>query len=240
MTFGQRVQGSEGKNVTRTVELDVEGKDSVFEVKQKIAVSTGYADHTAAGALIAVTPCRFASWQAAFGNKVAPAQFLLYFGPNEAVLGQQYEGDPAVDEHSLLLSEYSCLAWLQKFPQWHLSVRFMAPTPLPPGVAAHRAAALSEGKDPDVAVRDARNKARLCITPVEITEQVVTMVSCWPHAHSKWSTASIKSTAIKGCIFYRARFHSSHLCPSLGVLRHTSRQRMTIATDRHQSLRPAR
>ena len=164
MTFGQRVQGSEGKNATRTLELDVEGKDSVFEVKQRIAVSTGPAEHTAAQTLIAVTLCRSASWQAAFGNKVAPAQLLLYFGPNEAVLGQQYEGDPAVDEHSLLLSEYSCLAWLQKFPHWHLSVRFVPPTPLPPGVAAHRAAALSEGKDPDVAVRDARNKARLCIT----------------------------------------------------------------------------
>ena len=55
MTFGQRVQGSEGKNVTRTLELDAEGKDSIFEVKQKIAVSTGYAEQTAAGALIAVT-----------------------------------------------------------------------------------------------------------------------------------------------------------------------------------------
>ena len=82
----------------------------------------------------------------------------LYFSPIDAVIGQHYADDPAVNESSLKLSQYSCLRWLKKYPHWYLSVRFMPPAPLPPGVAAHRAAALSEGKDPDIAVRDARAK----------------------------------------------------------------------------------
>ena len=98
--------------------------------------------------------------QAAFDNKVAPAQLQLYFGPIEAVLGEHYSGDPAVDESKVTMAQYSCLAWLQKFPHWHISVKFLPPAPLPPGVAAHRAAALSEGKDPDIAVRDARSKVQ--------------------------------------------------------------------------------
>ena len=96
--------------------------------------------------------------QAAFGNKVSPKQLQLYFGPNEAILGQHYTDDPAVNESTVTLSQYSCLLWLQKFPHWHMSVKFMPPAPLPPGAAAHRAAALSEGKDPDLAIRDARSK----------------------------------------------------------------------------------
>ena len=99
--------------------------------------------------------------QAAFGDKVLPSQLLLYFGPNEHTIGQQYLDDPAVDETALKLSQYSCLAWLRRFPHWHLSVRFLPATPPPPGVAAQRAAALSQGKDPDIAVRDARTKVRL-------------------------------------------------------------------------------
>lgn len=96
--------------------------------------------------------------QKAFGSKVQHTELQLYFSPNEAILGQQYSDDPAVDESSLTMSQFSCLFWLEKYPSWYLSVRFMPPAPLPPGVAAHRAAALSEGKDPDIAVRDARAK----------------------------------------------------------------------------------
>lgn len=82
----------------------------------------------------------------------------LYFSPVDAIIGQHYADDPAVEESSLKLAQYSCLRWLKRYPHWYLSVRFMPPAPLPPGVAAHRAAALSEGKDPDIAVRDARAK----------------------------------------------------------------------------------
>lgn len=99
--------------------------------------------------------------QSAFGNRVSSSQLQLYFGPNEAILGRHYTDDPAVDESKITLAKYSCLSWLKKFPHWHMSVKFMPPTPLPPGVAAHRAAALSEGKDPDIAVWDARSKVIL-------------------------------------------------------------------------------
>lgn len=98
--------------------------------------------------------------QAAFGGKVRHQDLQLYFSPTNAIMGQQYADDPAVEEASIKMSQYSCLSWLQKYPHWYLSVRFMPATPLPPGVAAHRAAALSEGKDPDIAVRDARAKVQ--------------------------------------------------------------------------------
>ena len=75
-----------------------------------------------------------------------------------------------MDETSLKLAQYSCLVWLMKYPHWYLSVRFMPPTPLPPGVAAHRAAALSEGKDPDIAVRDARSKVMASATPNKLED----------------------------------------------------------------------
>ena len=101
--------------------------------------------------------------QAAFGGRVQHSDLQLYFSPNEIIIGQQYANDPAVDEGTMSMSQYSCVLWLQKYPHWHLSVRFMPPAPLPPGVAAHRAAALSEGKDPDIAVRDARTKVRFCL-----------------------------------------------------------------------------
>ena len=98
--------------------------------------------------------------QAAFGGKVQRQDLQLYFSPVDAIIGQHYVDDPAVEESSLKLSQYSCLRWLKKYPHWYLSVRFLPPAPLPPGVAAHRAAALSEGKDPDIAVRDARSRVR--------------------------------------------------------------------------------
>ena len=39
MTFGQRVQGSEGPNVTRRIKLEADGSNSILEVKQRVAVS---------------------------------------------------------------------------------------------------------------------------------------------------------------------------------------------------------
>ena len=102
--------------------------------------------------------------QAAFHHKAQADELALYFGPNDIMIGRSYVADPSVDETQLLLSHFSCLAWLENFPHWHLSVRFLPPTPPPPGVAAHRAAALSEGKDPDVAVKEAR--AKVCCTGV--------------------------------------------------------------------------
>jgi len=38
MKFGQRVQGSEGPNVTRRIQLKSDGSDSILEIKQKVAV----------------------------------------------------------------------------------------------------------------------------------------------------------------------------------------------------------
>ena len=38
MMFGQRVRGSEGPNVTRDIDLDPQGSDSILTVKSKIAV----------------------------------------------------------------------------------------------------------------------------------------------------------------------------------------------------------
>lgn len=39
MKFGQRVQGSEGSSVTRTIEVAADGSDCVRAVKERIAVS---------------------------------------------------------------------------------------------------------------------------------------------------------------------------------------------------------
>ena len=63
-----------------------------------------------------------------------------------------------MDDTRLRLKDYSCLVWLQQFPHWHLGVKFLPPTPPPPGVAATAAAAMSEGKDVDKAVSEARQK----------------------------------------------------------------------------------
>lgn len=85
-------------------------------------------------------------------------QLMLFFGPNERQLGKQFLDDPRVDESKLKLSQFSVLDWLKRFPHWHLGVRLMPAPPPPPGVATFRAAAISEGKDPDKAVQEARTK----------------------------------------------------------------------------------
>lgn len=42
-------------------------------------------------------------------------------GPNDRKLGKQYVGDPSVDESKLLLSQYSLLQWVERFPHWKLT-----------------------------------------------------------------------------------------------------------------------
>lgn len=51
------------------------------------------------------------------------------------------------------LAQYSVIGWLQRFPHWGLSVRFLPRTPPAPGEAAYRVAAEVEGKNPDKKVR---------------------------------------------------------------------------------------
>lgn len=98
--------------------------------------------------------------QEAFGGKVTKDQLLLYFGPNERRIGRHYRGDPTVDESKQTLSQFSVLGWLQRFPHWRLGVRLLPAAPPAPGVATFRAAAMSEGKDPDQAVQEARSKVQ--------------------------------------------------------------------------------
>jgi hypothetical protein len=38
MKFGQRVQGSEGPNITRKIQLKSDGSNSILEIKEKVAV----------------------------------------------------------------------------------------------------------------------------------------------------------------------------------------------------------
>ena len=74
--------------------------------------------------------------QAAFGSSVTPDHLQLYFGPNERRVGKQFLGDPSVDEAVVKLSHFSILAWLQRFPHWHLGARLMPPAPPAPGSLA--------------------------------------------------------------------------------------------------------
>jgi hypothetical protein len=80
---------------------------------------------------------------------------MLFFGPNDKKVGKQFFGDPNGNENVLTLGRFSILDWLERFPHWHLSAKLMPKTPLPSGVAIQRAAAISEGKDPDKAVEEA-------------------------------------------------------------------------------------
>ena len=52
-------------------------------------------------------------------------------------MGKQFLGDPSVDEAAVKLSQFSMLAWLQRFPHWHLGARLMPPAPPAPGVHWH-------------------------------------------------------------------------------------------------------
>lgn len=106
VAFGHAVR--EGATVqSATVSLASDGSDSVHDLKSKTA--------------------------AALGGSITAEDLLLSFGPNERKLGRQYVGDPTVDEKTLLLSSYTILAWLQRFPHWHLVARLLPPPPPAPG-----------------------------------------------------------------------------------------------------------
>ncbi|KAL4458174.1 hypothetical protein ABPG75_013039 [Micractinium tetrahymenae] len=132
IAFGATVR--EGSTVQELV-VGAGPDDSVLELKQRVA--------------------------AAAGGAVTADDLLLEFGPNDRRMGRQYSKDPSVDEASLKLSQYSMLAWLERFPHWKLTARLLPPTPLPPGVAIQRAAASAEQKNPEQAVADARAKGEI-------------------------------------------------------------------------------
>ncbi|KAL4435025.1 hypothetical protein ABPG77_003850 [Micractinium sp. CCAP 211/92] len=132
VAFGATIR--EGSTVQELV-VDAMPDDSVLDLKQRVA--------------------------AAAGGAVTADDLLLEFGPNDRRLGRQYAKDPSVDESQLKLSQYSLLAWLERFPHWKVTVRLLPPTPLPPGVAIHRAAATAEQKNPDQAVADARARGEI-------------------------------------------------------------------------------
>lgn len=103
-----------GQNVAKdgdaekfTIEVNADGSQSIHDIKQLIA-------------------------QAA-GGQMAPEHLFLTFSPNERKIGRQFAGDPAIDEHKLLLREFSILQWLEKFPHWSLTARLIPGTPPPPG-----------------------------------------------------------------------------------------------------------
>ena len=61
-------------------------------------------------------------------------------------------------------SSHGCLTSLLwcRFPHWSLSIKLMPAAPPAPGVATFKAAAMAEGKDPDQAVNEARQKVQSC------------------------------------------------------------------------------
>ena len=106
VAFGHAVR--EGSTLqSAVVSLAADGSDSVYDLKTKTAAS--------------------------LGGSLKAEDLLLAFGPNERKLGRQYQGDPTVDEKALLLSSFSILAWLQRFPHWYLTARLLPPPPPPPG-----------------------------------------------------------------------------------------------------------
>lgn len=117
-----------------TVVVDLRETDSVAGAKRKIA--------------------------AALGGAVTGAHLLLHFGPVDAVIGAAHAGDPGVDDEATPLAAFSALSWIRRFPHWPLGARPLPPAPPAPGVAAHTAAALAEGKDVAAAVAAARARVR--------------------------------------------------------------------------------
>lgn len=90
--FGQLVR--EG-GVAQELEVEALPTDSVRQLKEKVA--------------------------AAAGGAITADDLLLAFGPNDRKIGRQYARDPTVDESKLLLSQFSLLAWIERFPHWRLS-----------------------------------------------------------------------------------------------------------------------
>lgn len=92
VAFGATIR--EGSTVQELV-VEAGPDDSVLDLKQRVA--------------------------AAAGGSVTADDLLLEFGPNDRRLGRQYDKDPSVDESKLKLSEYSLLAWLERFPHWRVT-----------------------------------------------------------------------------------------------------------------------
>ena len=53
------------------------------------------------------------------------------------------------------------------FPHWCLCIKLMPAAPPAPGVATFKAAAMAEGKDPDQAVNEARQKVKFYTNMVQ-------------------------------------------------------------------------
>ena len=92
VAFGATIR--EGSTVQELV-VEAAPDDSVLELKQRVATTAGGA--------------------------VTADHLLLEFGPNDRRLGRQFANDPAVDESKLKMSQYSLLAWLERFPHWKLT-----------------------------------------------------------------------------------------------------------------------
>ncbi len=135
----KRVFGSRGLDDGPACSLRLKGSDSIRDVKNMICDALDMKTNP----------------------QLSPDDLMLQFGPNDRKLGRQYVGDPAVDESTLLLSAYSFLGWIERFPEWGISVCFLPPTPPAPGVAVHKAAAMAENRDPEKAVTDARMKGEI-------------------------------------------------------------------------------
>ena len=180
--FGDNIIGSGGDSAVRRIMLKKDGSETLVAVKGKAAVGAARL-HLSGGATQLLS--RGATAQAAFGGAVVPERLSLFFGPNARRMGSQYVGDPAGEDSTLCLTDFSVLAWLARFPQWRLGVRMLPEAPPPPGVAEHRAAALAEKKDPDKAVQEARAKvcsqlrrARVHPVAVHSCEQAQAARSC--------------------------------------------------------------
>ena len=135
----KRVFGSRGLDDGPACSLKLKGTDSIRDVKAMI--------------------CDALNTQ--MSRQLSPDDLMLQFGPNDRKLGRQYVGDPAVDESTLLVGTYSFLGWIERFPEWGISVSFPPSTPPAPGVAVHKAAAMAENKDPEKAVAEARMKGEI-------------------------------------------------------------------------------
>ena len=94
------------------IHVKSDGTDSILDVKKKIAEAAG--------------------------GSLKAQDLFLSFGPNDRKMGCQFRGDPTVDESKLLLSQFSVLQWLDRFPHWTLSVRLVPDAPPPPGACPTR------------------------------------------------------------------------------------------------------
>jgi len=89
---------------------------------------------------------------------VPAEKIMLSFGPQAKPLGAKYEGDPRGREDERKVGDYSVLDWVERFPHWGLTVKFLPAKPPPPGEAAVRAAAIAEERDPEEMLQESREK----------------------------------------------------------------------------------